>query len=244
MLQSASITQTTETMEGLSVSSLQVAQQSESAAHRSQQASQLAQEGALMVQQAMDEILSMKDRVQDIAGQISHLSDHTGKIGNITKLVSDLANQTNLLALNAAVEAARAGEHGKGFGVVAGEIRKLADQSKASAEKIHTLLEDIQRKTDSTVSVTQDGMHTAEQAVQMARHAADKFSDVRAALDLALENAQQISLNVKQQATAVKQAVDTMSSIRKGAQETAAGLHETRAGIQTLNDAAHRLKAM
>ena len=244
MLQSASVNQTTTTMEELSASSLQVAQQSEAAASGANDASNLADEGVKMVQHAMVEITSMKEKVMAIADQILHLSEQTGQIGNITKLVSDLANQTNLLALNAAVEAARAGEHGKGFAVVAGEIRKLADQSKTSAEKIHALVGDIQENTNSTVSVTKDGTTTAEQAVQLAQNAVEAFFGLKTALDHAFQSAKQISLNVKEQATAVRQVLDAMSSLNAGAKETAAGVHETRVGTQTLSEAAQRLKAM
>src|SRR5262249_812615 len=93
---------------------------------------------------------SLKEKIGTVTEQILSLSEQTGQIDAITRAVSELANQTNLLALNAAVEAARAGEHGRGFAVVATEIRKLADESRRSAERIHALLGDIQNATNAT----------------------------------------------------------------------------------------------
>ena len=242
--QSKSVTHTTTTMEGISTSSMRMAEQSDVASGGARDASTLAEEGARMVQQAMEAMESMKEKVEAIADQILRLSEQTGQIGGITKLVSDLANQTNLLALNAAVEAARAGEQGKGFAVVAGEIRKLADQSKTSAEKIHAHLDDIQKSTHSTVTVTEQGTKTVQEVTQLARRVAEAFSGVRSAVGDAFQSAQQISLNLKQQDMAIKQVVQAMELIDAGAQETATGLHETKEGIQTVKQTAERLKAM
>ncbi len=73
-------------------------------------------------------------------------------IGKELKVIEDIANQTNILALNASVEAARAGKAGSGFAVVAGEVRKLAELSRVSADKIKTSFTD----GVNTVSVTKD----------------------------------------------------------------------------------------
>ncbi|MCT7967316.1 methyl-accepting chemotaxis protein [Laspinema sp. D1] len=167
-------------------------------------------------------------QVEQIANQILHLSEQVNQIDKIAGLVSDIANQTNMLALNAAVEAVRAGEQGKGFGVVASEIRKLADRSKQSAEKISDLVTDIERATNSAVMITKDGTRSVESVVSAVNHIA--------------VNAQQISLSAKQQALAIQQTLDAMNSLTQSAQETASGIAQTKISIQQLNQIALKLQ--
>lgn len=236
--QAASVNETTTTMDELGASSRQSAQQAEAAAAAAQQALKLADTGTQSVSEALQGMNLLKDKVGAIAAQILRLSDQTGQIGSISQLVSDLANQTNMLALNAAVEAVRAGEHGKGFSVVAAEIRKLADQSKQSAQKINDLVTDIQHAINSTVMVTDEGTKTVENSVAITQGTADTFSGVAESVNNVVLNNQQILLNIKQQATAVQQVVEAMNAINQGARETANGISQTKAGTQQLREAA------
>ncbi|MGI0488255.1 methyl-accepting chemotaxis protein [Pantanalinema rosaneae CENA516] len=241
--QAVSVNQTTTTMDELGASSRQSAEQAEAAATGARQALTLADVGNNAVARSIDGMATLKNKVGAIAAQILRLSEQTSQIGSISGLVSDLANQTNMLALNAAVEAVRAGEHGKGFSVVASEIRKLADQSKKSAEKINLLVADIQTAINSTVMVTDEGTKTVEEGVKIAQQTAESFSGVTDAVNNVVLNSQQISLNVKQQAIAIQQVVDAMNALNIAARETANGMGQVRIGTQQLNETAANLKA-
>lgn len=138
--------ETSTTMDQLSASAQQSATQAQTAADVAQTILTLAGQGNQAVTHTLDSMNALSVQVSMVSEQIARLNEQTSQIGSISDLVANLASQTNMLALNAAVEAVRAGESGKGFAVVAAEIRKLADQSKRSAEKINTLVESIQAK--------------------------------------------------------------------------------------------------
>ncbi|MBW4681801.1 MAG: CHASE3 domain-containing protein [Microcoleus vaginatus WJT46-NPBG5] len=299
--QATSVNETTTTMNELSSSSRATVQQAESSAETARQVLKLAessvagatqvlnlaengatgarqvlslaQGGTQTVERTLEGISILKDKVTNIAEQIGRLNEQAYQISSITNIVRDLANQTNMLALNAAVEAVRAGEQGKGFGVVATEIRKLADQSKKSADKINGLVLGIQSAINSTVLATEEGRKTAQESIHLSQETAEAFNQVTQsineiilksslgvaeainsivlhnqktsleAIENVVVNNQQISLTAKQQAVAIEQVVEAMNSLNQGAVQTASGLAQTKIGLQKLNEASQSLKA-
>ncbi|MCC2670904.1 MAG: methyl-accepting chemotaxis sensory transducer [Armatimonadetes bacterium] len=242
--QSAAVNETTTTMDELDASFMQTGEMVKTAADRAEQSLAVATRGIRTVQQTLDGMLGLKEKVGTIAEQIVTLSEQTSQISTITGQVTALANQTNMLALNAAVEAARAGDHGRGFAVVAAEIRKLADGSGRSAERIDALVHQIQKATNATVMATEEGTKTVELGIRLAQRTVEAFDEVKEASNTASEAAQQMLLSVPQQVTAVKQVLASMDSLNTGARETAAGIGQTRIGSENLREAALKLKAM
>jgi methyl-accepting chemotaxis protein len=240
--QAASVNQTTTTMDELGASSRQSAMQAESALENASHVLNMAAAGSKVVQKTQQGMLNLTEKVGGIAEQVLHLSQQTNQIANITNLVSDLANQTNMLAINATVEAVRAGEQGKGFGVVAREIRRLADQSQQSAAEINDLINDIQNAIHKTVMVTDEGNTTLDNSLKLTEGTAETFNHVANAINSVVVSSQQIYLNTKQQALAIEQVVDAMNALNKGAAEAASGITQSRIGTQKLNQAALNLR--
>lgn len=127
------------------------------------QSQENAMNGKKTVAYAVEQIRNIADQVNASAEVVGTLGKRSEEIGSIVEAISQIADQTNLLALNAAIEAARAGEAGKGFAVVADEVRKLAEQSAASADSIASLVQSIQKDTASAVESIAKGNESAKE---------------------------------------------------------------------------------
>lgn len=246
--QATSVTQTTTSMEELNASSKATAEQAESAAAKAilvlnlvdslnhhelpvHQSSGLGPSYSGIKsrdRQRGQQNTSLKETVNQIASRIEQLTQQLSQIDEIASNVSNIANQTNMLALNASVEAVRAGEAGKGFGVVATEIRKLADHSGRCADRINSLVKEIQSSTSMTVQVTEEGTKTVEVVVD--------------AIDEIVNNTQQISLTAQQQAIAIQQVFEAMNALNRIAGETVNSISQAKIGTEKLNQAALDLK--
>ena len=136
--------------------------------------------GTEAVETAVNQIISVEKIVNDSALTVDKLGKRSQEIGQIVEAISGIAEQTNLLALNAAIEAARAGEHGRGFAVVSEEVRKLAEESQEAAQKIGTLIGDIQSDTTAAVDSMQKGnaaVRTGTESVEKLRSTFDSIRD-------------------------------------------------------------------
>ncbi len=242
--QSASVVETTSTVEEIVASARITSEQAESAADAARSAQETTQKGMEVISTNESEMAELEKRMRAIAEQIVSLSEQAAQIGNISRLVGELAGETNMLALNAAVEAARAGEHGKGFSVVASEIRKLADQSKQSAERANQIVADIQKATNTMVMTAEDASKTSRRVAESVNRAAEAFEEINKLSVGVYQNAQQVLLNSKQQATALTQIDEAMKNIKLGAQEIASGTAQARSGVDNLTEVASQLKQM
>lgn len=242
--QAAAVAETSATTEELNVSFRHVSDQAENGLFRSNQSLEVANEGFHKVEATLAGVLDLEEKVKAIGDQVARLSEHTASIGTIISFVTEVANQTNMLALNAAVEAARAGENGRGFAVVAAEIRKLAEQSKASANRITALVDDTQQATRLTAAASAEGSRTVENVKTLTHETAAAFKSISTSMHSVAESAQQATLNVRQQVMAVQQVAEAMTAISNGSRQTSAGLAQTRVALDEIKKSTSELQSI
>lgn len=242
--QAASVNETATTMEELDTSSRKVSEQAETAAEATKYVIKLAEDGLNTVEETVNGLISIKDKSDEVSKQVLKLSEQTAQIGGIATLMNDISGQINMLAINAAVEAVRAGEHGKGFNVIAQEIRKLADQGKKAAEKVNDIVVDIQKATNSTIMAMENGAKTIDKGTKVAERTTEMFKGVKESINSNFDNFRQITLNITQQAAAIRQVVESMNSLNAGAKETAAGISQTKIGLERINESSLELLSL
>jgi len=121
--------------------------------------------------------------VENISDKIAKTNEAVTQISECVQMIEDIASQTNLLSLNASIEAARAGEAGKGFAVVAEEIRKLADDSQASAGEIREIIEKVISISSETVEEAQKVSGIIEKEREYISETQGKFSVLSSSVD-------------------------------------------------------------
>ena len=143
------------------------------------------------------EAMSTQSRVSEgaeslvrLGSQMGQLTGHANQLNDILIFLDEVAFHTNILSLNAAVEAAHAGVHGRGFSVVAGEVRALAQKSAEASRRARALIED----TLSSIEDCSTHVRTVARINDHIREAAASTeTQVRAIVSAASEQARELS---------------------------------------------------
>lgn len=150
---------------------------------KSEEASRYAEEGETSLQKVIDEMDDITEKSNLAHNMITQLGDRSESIKGIISTIYDISEQTNLLALNAAIEAARAGEQGKSFAVVAGEVRKLATESREAAVEIADLIEQIHQEISNTIVAVKENTEAVGDGQKVVITASASFNNIISAIE-------------------------------------------------------------
>ncbi|MEM7298773.1 MAG: methyl-accepting chemotaxis protein [Bacteroidota bacterium] len=209
------------------------------AANEGVQSSDKGKKLAKNMEQSMEEIFKYAQSTND---SIRVLMNRSKEISSVLGVITDISSQTNLLALNASIEAAQAGEFGRGFAVLAEEIRKLAEESKDSAEAIEKLVRDVQRDTEEAVSRIEI-MDTVVAAGQKASNDSSKaFDDIFESTNRTLTYAEEILKSAHTQKEDVTSLAKLAEHIVIIAEESSVGTDEVTRSSSELSSGMKRYK--
>lgn len=208
-------------------------------------ASSTANNGGKIIEHAQKQMDVINHSTATVNELVQKLTQQTEEIGKITQVITGISDQTNLLALNAAIEAARAGEHGKGFAVVAEEVRKLAEESKNSANSIVALTVDIKNDTDNVERAVTDSLVSVKDGVEIIGEAGESFGAIVSAVEQMTTQIEEISATSEQLSASAEEVTASVGEIANGAavatesiEMIAAAMEEQSATMEQVNHVA------
>ncbi len=203
---------------------------------------QLSENTNVLTKQGLNRIRLLSDKSEITMESTAHVTklvnetyESMVKIDAISDVIDSIAEQTNLLSLNASIEAARAGESGKGFAVVANEIRKLAEQSKASTIKIKGVINEIESKTTQSVAAMNATNQNVSEQVALVLETQNVFQEIMDAVQVLLSNLDTINKNIGAIGAKKDDILSQIENISAISQESASASEEVTASTEQIN---------
>lgn len=202
---------------------------------------------------SMEEIHNSTNECKQI---ITNLGEKSKEIIGIVKTITNISGQTNILALNASIEAARAGEHGRGFSVVAGQIQKLAEETKTAVENIGTIVGVVVKETEDAVVAMEKNEAYARKGTENIRKAnetstritsyneelAGKIYDIDNTAQVIRERSGEISGSMQQVRNNTQQNCDAAMHVSSDTQENTTGTERLVEIVGQIRELSEQLK--
>lgn len=208
-----------------------------------EETAELATEGKIGLTRMESDMQRIIDASQAITSNLGVMTEKAANINLVVTTIAKVADQTNLLSLNAAIEAEKAGEYGKGFSVVAGEIRRLSDQTSASTA-------DIEQMVREMVAAVSAGVAGMEKFAEEVRNGVRGIGDVSRQLDQVIKRVQSLPPSaealhegMRSQNHGAQQISDALQKLGEAAHQTADSIRASSHAVNQLNEATRGLQA-
>ena len=178
----------------------------------------------------------VKNAISVIADQTNQTNASAQNIQSATQFISEIAAQTNLLSLNASIEAARAGEAGRGFGVVATEIQKLAEQSDTASGNIAQIVNTLIANSEKVVEAMERTRTVIDKQNQYIENTSSAVSGVITELDASVERIRSIEKKTTELEKARNEIIAIIETLSDIAQQNADGTSQTNTAISEMAD--------
>jgi twitching motility protein PilJ len=226
-----------EDVQGIRSTMRQVSAEMTLSAESANQALNASREGQEAVVKTLEGMQDIRREVQAVSKRVKNLGDRSLEISEIVETISRISEQTNLLAVNAAIESSGAGEAGLRFGVVADQVRKLAEDSAYAAERVSILIKTVQDEVQEVITGVEAGTREVEEGYRVASQAGQRLEDIATIVERSAALAQRISNATQEQVSRVEQVgqvVEYMAEISEQSQNTVSQGREAAQRLQQL----------
>jgi methyl-accepting chemotaxis protein len=176
------------------------------------------------------------EAVKNISQSIAGTNEAVLKIIDAINLITEISDQTNLLALNASIESARAGEAGRGFGVVAEEIKKLAEQSNNSAQEIAAIVDDIRRQSENCVSMSAEVQDAINKEQTLLKETMERFEVLDQEIGKAVTGIESIDGMARDLTNLTNVITSSVSDLSAVSEQNSAANEEVTASLSGVKD--------
>ncbi len=242
------IDQDVQTTKAIALSSKHNASMTAQIATNAEQASKVASEvrnqsvtGRAEVDQGLSQINNARLDAQAAVAMMTVLQERSRRIQGITEVINQISAQTNLLALNAAIEAARAGEHGRGFAIVPGEVRQLAQRTKSSTDDIGAMVREISEQAERAAVGMKGLTGKVTEAARNVERVHTILSDIERSAVESQAEIQQIATLSREHVQTTQLIADGIADIRDGMLLTEAELPLAARSAMALTELAEAL---
>lgn len=222
----------------------EISQNSSQAANVSRQSAQAASDGGSVMQNTANTMKQIASSTEEMTAKMASLGKRSEEIGKVVTVIREISDQTNLLALNAAIEAARAGEHGRGFAVVSGEVRRLAERTKSATEEIAGMVQSIQSETHQVLRVMEVGRKDVSDGLDQAITAQNSLGSIIKMAQEAEHMVTMIATAATEQSSASGEISETISKVASLAQESNVSAEEEAEACKELAHLAVELEGV
>lgn len=240
--QATQITQTTEAVNDMTRSILQVSSNAAQASQVAQRSLEAAIQGSQAVQNTISGMNEIRTQIQETSKRIKRLGESSQEISEIVELISDITEQTNILALNAAIQAASAGEAGRGFTVVAEEVQRLAERSSEATKQISAIVKTIQTDTHGAVAAMEKSTEGVVEGARVADAAGQALTEIEAVTTNLAHLIESISTATNAQTESATTVANNMQKIQEITTQTTQGTKLTADSVGQLTSLAEELR--